>query len=68
MNSKFRILSKIESRYRPVYEGVFLILDNSPSAASMTDFRRRKIPAAMKKPFRMQKIANKPLIPKRKVT
>ena len=37
-NIKFKMMSNTLSRYLPVYEGVFFILANSPSAASIHDF------------------------------
>jgi hypothetical protein len=43
---KFRIISKMLSKYLPTYEGVFFCRDSSPSAASRMDLRIRKKLAA----------------------
>ena len=42
---KFKRISATESKYRPVYEGVFFKRANSPSAASKIDFKIKKNPA-----------------------
>ena len=43
---KFKIISETESKKRPVYEGVFFTLANSPSAASKIDLKIIKNAAA----------------------
>ena len=61
MIKRFRIMSAIESKYLPEYEGVFLILASSPSAASRMDFIIKKIAARTRKSLRMQYMAIRPL-------